>query len=75
MGVTGQQGMLTPLRHLIPSLVYSEVRVCPMLKFVFSTGLMRLMTVRYLCYFIIQLVDYVKGRIIVIDVTGQIGYT
>jgi hypothetical protein len=28
-GVTGQQGMLTPPWHLIPSLIYSEVRICP----------------------------------------------
>jgi hypothetical protein len=28
-GVTGQQGMLTPPWHLIPSLIYSEVRVRP----------------------------------------------
>jgi hypothetical protein len=46
-GVTGLQGMLTPLRHLIPPLVYPEVFfVCPILKFVFPNGLMRL-TVRY----------------------------
>jgi hypothetical protein len=36
--VTGQQGMFTP-RHLIPPLVYSEVRVWPTLKFVFPIGL------------------------------------
>jgi hypothetical protein len=29
--VTGRQGMLTPPRHLIPPLVYPEVRVCPIL--------------------------------------------
>lgn len=28
VGVTGQQGILTPPRHLIPPLVYSKVRVC-----------------------------------------------
>jgi hypothetical protein len=28
-GVTGQQGMLTPPWHLIPPLIYSEVRVRP----------------------------------------------
>jgi hypothetical protein len=43
-GVTGQQGMLTPPRHPIPPSMYSKVRVCPILKFVFPTGLMRLMT-------------------------------
>jgi hypothetical protein len=51
VGVTGRQGMLTPPRHLIPPLVYPEVRVCTILKFLFPTWLMRLMTVRYLCYF------------------------
>jgi hypothetical protein len=29
VGVTGQQGMLIPPRHLIPPLIYSEVRVHP----------------------------------------------
>jgi hypothetical protein len=52
-GVTGRQEMLTP-RHLIPRLVYLEVRVCPFHKFVFHAGLMRLMTFRYLCYFIVS---------------------
>jgi hypothetical protein len=52
MGATGQQGMFTPPRHLISPLVYPEVRVCPILKFVFPTGLMRLMTICYSCYFI-----------------------
>jgi hypothetical protein len=33
--VAGRQGMLTPPWHLIPPLVYSDVRVCPILKFVF----------------------------------------
>jgi hypothetical protein len=28
-GVTGQQGTLTPPWHLIPPLIYSEVRVRP----------------------------------------------
>jgi hypothetical protein len=50
-GVTGRLGILTPPWHLILPLIYPEVRVCPILKFVFPTGLMRLMTVRYLCYF------------------------
>jgi hypothetical protein len=49
-GVTCQQGMPTPPRHLIPYMVYPEVRVCPIRKFVFTTGLMRLMTVRYFCH-------------------------
>jgi hypothetical protein len=30
--VTGQQGMLTPKRHLIPLLVYSRVCVIPVLR-------------------------------------------
>ena len=34
-GVTGQQGMLTPPRHLIPPLVCPEVRDFPTLVFVF----------------------------------------
>ena len=33
-GVSGQQGMLTPPRHLIPFLVYPGVRVCHALIFV-----------------------------------------
>jgi hypothetical protein len=49
--VTGRQGMLTPPKHLIPPLVCPEVRVCSIIGFVFSTGFMRLITVRYLCYF------------------------
>jgi hypothetical protein len=44
-GVTGRQGMLTPPRHLIPSLVFPEVSVCSVLGFVFPTGFMRLITV------------------------------
>jgi hypothetical protein len=51
-GVTGLQGMPTPPRHPIPPLVYPEVSVCPILRSVFPTGLMRLITVRYLCHFI-----------------------
>ena len=51
-GVTGQQGMLTPPRHLIPPLVCPEVRDCPTLVFVFYLGLTRLITVRYLCLYI-----------------------
>jgi hypothetical protein len=54
VGVTGRQGMLTPPRHLIPPLVYPEVSVCHILRFVFSTGLTKLMTVRYSCYFIVH---------------------
>jgi hypothetical protein len=50
--VIGQHGMLTPPRNLIPSLVYPEVHVCPILWFVFPTRLMRLMTVRYVCQFV-----------------------
>jgi hypothetical protein len=48
--VTGRQGMLSPPKQLIAPLVYPEVRVCPILKFLFPTVLMRLITVRYLCY-------------------------
>jgi hypothetical protein len=49
-GVTGRQGILTPPRHLIPSLVYPEVRVCSVLGFVFPAGFLILITVRYSCY-------------------------
>ena len=38
-GVTGQQGMLTPPRHLVPSLVYPGVRVCHGLIVVLYFGL------------------------------------
>jgi hypothetical protein len=34
VGVTGQQGLLAPPVHLIPPLVYPEVRVCPILKLI-----------------------------------------
>jgi hypothetical protein len=37
-GVTGRQEMLAPLIHLFPSMVYPEVRVCLILRFVFPTG-------------------------------------
>jgi hypothetical protein len=46
-GVTGRQEMPTPPRHLIPPLVYLEVCVCPILKFVFPMRLLGLMTVLY----------------------------
>jgi hypothetical protein len=39
-GVTDQQRMFTLPRHLIPHLIYPEVRVCPILKFVFLIGLL-----------------------------------
>jgi hypothetical protein len=51
-GVAYQQLMLIPPRHLIPPLVYPEVRVCLFLGFVFPVGVTRLITVCYLCYFI-----------------------
>jgi hypothetical protein len=47
-GVTGRQGILTPLRYLIPPLVCPEVHVCLILKFVLPTGLLRLTIVYYL---------------------------
>ena len=62
-GVNRQQGMLTPCRHLISPLVYPEVRVCPIRKFEFPTGLVRLMTVRYLCYFTRTLSIFIKIKI------------
>jgi hypothetical protein len=40
-GVTGLQGMIAPPRYLVPLLVYSGVLFCPLLWFVFPTGLMR----------------------------------
>jgi hypothetical protein len=36
-GVTGRHGMLTLPRNLTTPLVYPEIRVCPILKFVFPT--------------------------------------
>jgi hypothetical protein len=51
-GVTGRQWMLTPPRHLIPRLVYPVACICLILWFVFPTGLMKSMTVRYLCHLI-----------------------
>jgi hypothetical protein len=53
-GVTGRQGMFTPLWHLTPPLIYPEVHVYPIFKFVFPTGFIRLVAVRYLCDFIQQ---------------------
>jgi hypothetical protein len=47
-GVLGRQGMLTSLKHLIPSLIYPDVHGCPILKFVFPTRLVRLMTAPYI---------------------------
>ena len=38
-GVTGQQGILTPPKHLIPPLVCPGVRVCPTLVSVLYLGL------------------------------------
>jgi hypothetical protein len=60
-GVTNQQVMRTSPRHLIPSMVYPEVCVCPFLKFVFSTGLMRLMTVCDLCNFMFITDNFLVG--------------
>jgi hypothetical protein len=45
-----RQEMLTFPRHLIPPLVYLDVHVCPVLGFVFPTGFMRLITIRYSFY-------------------------
>ena len=53
--MTGQQGMLTPPRHLIPPLVCPGVRVCTTLVFVFYLGLTILITVRFLCLYIMEL--------------------
>jgi hypothetical protein len=53
--VTGQQVMLTSPWHLIPPLIYLEVRFRPIsdnLWFVFPIGLMKLIAVRYFCHFI-----------------------
>jgi hypothetical protein len=59
--VISQQGMVTP-RHLMPSLVYPQVRVCPLLWFVHPTGLVRSMTVRYLCHFMEQAYLFNNGQ-------------
>jgi hypothetical protein len=61
--VNGRQGMLTPPRHLIPPLLYPKVHVYPILKFVFATEIMRLMTARYLCFFIRHFNDISEGRL------------
>jgi ABC-type antimicrobial peptide transport system permease subunit len=47
--------MLTRPGHIIRPLVYPKVRVFPILKFVFTSGLMILMTVRYSCYYSIHI--------------------
>jgi hypothetical protein len=52
VGVTGQQGMLTPSWHLIPPLIYSVRGPCtPILWFLFLIRLMRLITDSYFCHF------------------------
>ena len=51
VGVTGQQGMLTPTRHLIIPLVYPGVRVCNAHFFAFL-WITRLISLRYLYIFI-----------------------
>lgn len=48
VGVTGQQGVLTPPRHLIPYLVCPRIRFCSTLNLVFFIRFTRLITVRYL---------------------------
>jgi hypothetical protein len=50
-GCDQSTGVLTPPIHLIPPLVYPEARGCPILKYIF----MRLMSVRYSCYFTLRL--------------------
>jgi hypothetical protein len=51
-GVIDRQGMLTFSWHLIPPLIYSEVRVRPFSELYFPIGLTRLNTFRYFCHFI-----------------------
>jgi hypothetical protein len=51
-GVPYQQRMPTPLKYLIPPLVYPKVCLCSFLWFVFPVGSTRLMTLCYLCSFI-----------------------
>jgi hypothetical protein len=48
VGVTGQQGMLTPPSHLILPLVCPGVHVCPIFRICISYGFMRLISVRYI---------------------------
>jgi hypothetical protein len=52
--VIDQQGMLTFPFYLIPPLIYSEIQgpYTSTLWFVYPIGLMRLITVRQICYFI-----------------------
>jgi hypothetical protein len=52
--VNSQLGKLTHLRHLIPPMVYSEVRVWPIVKFVFLTELLRLITSLFMLFHLIQ---------------------
>jgi hypothetical protein len=51
-GLTNRQRVRTPPRQLISFLVYHGIRVCHILWFVFTTGLIRLMNVCYPCHFI-----------------------
>jgi hypothetical protein len=41
------------VKNKVTGTVYPEIRVCSVLGFVFPTGFMRLITVCYLCYFIV----------------------
>jgi hypothetical protein len=54
-GATGQQGMFTPLRHLIPPPVYPMVRFSPFISLVIPTCVSRLITLWYLSHFIGEL--------------------
>jgi hypothetical protein len=42
------EGIITHSRHPTPPLLYPQVRVCPVLKFVNPTGLVRLISVCFL---------------------------
>jgi hypothetical protein len=65
-GVIDQQGILTPSRHLTPLLVYTEVRVYPVLGFVFPTDFMRLIMLLYCTWWlsIVQIPNCYKFTLI-----------
>jgi hypothetical protein len=57
-GVTGQQVMHTPHRHMILPLIYPEVLFCPIFGCAYPTGLVRSMTIRYLRNSMVQVSQF-----------------
>lgn len=58
IGLTDRQGVLTPSMYPISPLVYPEVRVFPIVNFVFFMRVMRLISILNLHIFITYLIIY-----------------